>query len=1211
MVDDRVADVLDRLLTPLVSRIVAGHTWLARPVVPLSRLVVRYTRPDHPERPWRLSALGLVLEKWYDRRRADDVLAECLACTRAAVESASPGHPDLGLCLSNAITALLCRPDCVDEAIGLARQAVALARADNAALDGRLSNLGLALLSRYDLTDDADALYEAADVLRAARSAADAERAHQMLGNYLVVLERCYVRSNRPAYVTEAITLARQALPETSGAERIRMLDMLASLLSQEYEATDDATVLDEAIDAQRTAIKLLPRWKTGERAWLRANLSVLLRKRHDHRPTTSDIDEAVALARDAAESSTGDPVVDAGRLAVVVNALLSRYESTRDIASLDEAIVVGRRAVAVVPRTNPNRPDHLSNLAGCLARTGSPVDMAEAVDLARAALVATPADHADRQLRMVDLAALLVAGAEGQPDDSAADEARALVDAALAGNALAAQPARWRQAWTLRATMSLSAYHVTGDAERLSQALDAFRRVLTDTPLSRDGRVYRLADLADALFTEYHRAGELELLAQAIDLVRTVADGLSPGHRELARLQSVLGNALNERAARERSTDLRDEAVTQLRMALAADRTWLALTNLASALHRPVDVTDARPPEVLAEAVDLAREAVFACPPDHVDRGVALSNLAVMLPDEDIGEAARYAAEAVRVTSASTPGRSQYLINLGTLLRQRWRREGEDPQLWYAAIAAYREAAEHAAAAMSVRVDAACAWGELAAEGLDWTTAVAGFEYAIGLLPMLAGRELHRADQQHHLTRLSGLSANAAACAVRLREDRRALALTEHSRGLLLAESLDTWPQQADLWRLAPDLARRFDQLCQRVAQPTGTDDRQRRLLLAEHWTSLLVEIRARPGLAGFLLPPSTDDLLAAAGEGPIIIVNASPFGPHALLVEQGDVRSVPLPDLHSDDVRDRADAFLAALDEIEDNEAGAAGRAAANQTMVDTLTWLWDAVALPVLTELHLTARPQGAPPRRVWWSSSGLMSVFPLHAAGTADGTDSVLHRTVSSYCPTIRTLGHTRARARADAEDTLLVVAPDDVSTLPGTQLETDMLRDAFPGAVTVLDGERAGRTRVLDELPRHAWAHFACHAISDVEDPSASGLILIEGEQNPLLLPEIERLRLPSAAFACLAACDTVGISSLPNEALHLTSAFHLAGYSSVVGTLWSVSDRISSRCMSEFYQHVLVGGEPIAVALHRMVRGLRARWPRYPSVWAAFVHTGW
>ena len=159
--------------------------------------------------------------------------------------------------------------------------------------------------------------------------------------------------------------------------------------------------------------------------------------------------------------------------------------------------------------------------------------------------------------------------------------------------------------------------------------------------------------------------------------------------------------------------------------------------------------------------------------------------------------------------------------------------------------------------------------------------------------------------------------------------------------------------------------------------------------------------------------------ELLAAAVAGPVVVVTVSRFGSHALIVTGGGVLdAVPLPGLTPQTVYDRVVAFLGALEDSQSPAAGAGDRVAAEQRLTDTLGWLWDALAGPVLDRLGITGPPgDGQRWPRLWWCVSGLLSFLPVHAAGHHDTRSdaapaTVIDRVISSYTPTLRALTHAR-------------------------------------------------------------------------------------------------------------------------------------------------------------------------------------------------------
>ena len=246
-------------------------------------------------------------------------------------------------------------------------------------------------------------------------------------------------------------------------------------------------------------------------------------------------------------------------------------------------------------------------------------------------------------------------------------------------------------------------------------------------------------------------------------------------------------------------------------------------------------------------------------------------------------------------------------------------------------------------------------------------------------------------------------------------------------------------------------------------------------------------------------------------------------------------------------------------------------------------TLAWLWDAVARPVLDSQGLLAANPSAPLPRIWWCPTGALSYLPLHAAGlpdtSAEHPDSALDHVVSSYTPSIRALLQRSGRDRGyGGPVTALVVAmpatPGELD-LPAVVVETQLVEDACPGAL-VLEGPQARREAVVTALADRSLAHFACHAVSDERDPSSSHLVLYDHQTRPLTVAGIIQCETNAAELAFLSACSTAQTSpSLIDEALHITSAFQVAGFPQVVGTLWPVIDSAAAGIVGDFYSRYM------------------------------------
>ncbi|MGA2929797.1 MAG: CHAT domain-containing protein [Solirubrobacteraceae bacterium] len=121
-----------------------------------------------------------------------------------------------------------------------------------------------------------------------------------------------------------------------------------------------------------------------------------------------------------------------------------------------------------------------------------------------------------------------------------------------------------------------------------------------------------------------------------------------------------------------------------------------------------------------------------------------------------------------------------------------------------------------------------------------------------------------------------------------------------------------------------------------------------------------------------------------------------------------------------------------------------------------------------------------------------------------------------------------------------------------------------------------------------------WTHFACHAMSNFVNPSASYLLLHDYQKHPLTVVDVARLRLDTE-LAFLSACATARTGArLPDEAIQLAAGFQLAGYRHVVATLWPIGDRLAVKVAKDIYTTIATGGvDKAAGAVHKTLRRRR------------------
>jgi hypothetical protein len=1011
------------------------------------------------------------------------------------------------------------------------------------------------------------------------------------------------------AELDQAIWLIASAfLAARHDVDRARHLSLLGTAWLDRFWITGRTADLDNSVAAHRRAVAVrVP--DPADQAGHQANLGAALLARYERTGSVPDLDDAVTAARTAtriagAVSGQDRPAwsFEPGQdraMAIrrarqtsqsgLASALLRRYLYGRVQADLDEAIVAGREAVAAAPAGDLGRPALQANLANLIlerfTRLWQLDDLTEAVAIAQdAANAATRRDPA----RAVALSALALAHADH--------------------------------------------FAYAANLADLDLAISVGRDAVAAAPDGHPGRAVCLSNLGGALRTKYEFIGDTAALDEAIVVLRQAVRATAAASVNLPGHLNNLGNSLRSRfgarsadaaPAAADPTDIR-ESVSVLTKAVAAahkngpDRAGY-VANLAHSLILAAEY-DAWPGAV-DQAISTLAQEIDTVGVDHPLRHIFLRSLgsAWLAKFDASGEdraldlSIDYLEQATRAIPSEHPQRSEYLARLGGALRSKAERSAEiagalDQTAARDAITASRSAAEIVTAPAVTRALAARDWGQVAARVGDAAEALRGFSVAVNLLDQVAWRGLQRPDQERNLGRFAALACDAAAWAIQAGQPERAVELLEQGRGVLLAQAIDQRAREHDLRGAAPKLADRLAYIDDQIEHLPPADDplrvgdpvlAGRRADLANERVAVLQQIRALPGFADFLKAPAFTALQDAAKHGPAVIINVSGYRCDALTVTTSGVHVTPLTGLTGADVVAQVPAFLAAVE--------------TRGNISSTLAWLWETVAAPLLPALTQSCAAQEHPRPRIWWCPTGPLTFLPLHAAGHHDGTgDSILSRFVCSYTPTLRLLLQARdARSQAGRDARPLVVALPE--TLPGADAEADDFMSKFSTARQLRDSAATVADVNLALRQSPPLAHFACHGYQDVTDPSAGYLSLHDG---PLGITEIAGLRLDGAEFAYLSACHTfTGGIQLSDEAITLATAFRLAGYRHVIGTLWNISDAHAPNIARQVYQGLEAQDSgsvdaSAAAALDQAILTLRrTRWTA-PWLWASYVHIG-
>ncbi|KAK8078662.1 hypothetical protein PG996_004832 [Apiospora saccharicola] len=763
--------------------------------------------------------------------------------------------------------------------------------------------------------------------------------------------------------------------------------------------------------------------------------------------------------------------------------------------------------------------------------------------------------------------------------------------------------------------------YFRTGDIEDLDNAVQCAREALKITPGSEtvDQGLYSNL-LCGSLRERHSRVGALADLTEAIEAGQRSVALIPTNHMDRPKILHNLGMALHRRYARTESANDLDEAIRLIKDAVDTNDGQTSQPLLLNSLGNCLGdrYADRGETSDLRDAIRFMKQAINLAPDDHADRGIWLSNLGTLLDPSyifswangasvdgltDPEEAINVSKQAIEATPESHPTRATFIYSLARRLVRKLRAGNGDSDCRAEAISRLHDVLVDQKPPTLMRI---LAGKSILEESMEWNEALQASRIAVQLMPTLTSKSLGNADKQRLLGQLAGFASDAAAMALYEEGPHAAIELLEQGRGVLAASLNEMRADALDLRKKHPGLSERFEYLRGLLAQPIVAPDgpfprkevtlpdqapTDQRYNAGKDLDSLLREIRQLAGFENFLGPPNESEMREAATRGPIVVINVSEFRCDALLLTKDGLKTLELEKL-----------TLYRIEEYAQKE---------NLGHLPVLEWLWDAIAFPVLEVLGFRDSPSDDNWPHVWWVTTGTLSKFPIHAAGyhMKRSSETVLDRVVSSYSSSIRAIIETRRQPLADSKSIkALLVAMDHTpgwDPLPSAAKEVAALR-SLCGSMNIqtVEPQRCRKDEIMSLLPQCAIFHFAGHGSTDSLDPSKSYLCLKDGKNDPLMVETLldMNLRDHSPFLAYLSACGTgrLNVMKFMDESIHLISAFQLAGYRHVIGTLWNVEDDICVDIARTTYAEIGKSGdledETVARGLHFSVRRKRDAW---------------
>ncbi|KEP49579.1 aromatic di-alanine and TPR containing protein [Rhizoctonia solani 123E] len=745
--------------------------------------------------------------------------------------------------------------------------------------------------------------------------------------------------------------------------------------------------------------------------------------------------------------------------------------------------------------------------------------------------------------------------------------------------------------------------YQRLGELADLDNAIEYFSRALVLTPKGHPDISHRHASLGVTYSDRYRRLGKLADLEKAIECDTRALAFTPDGHPNLPHRYDSLGVSYTHRY--QRLSEL-----TDLEMAIECHTCALALT-----------------------------------PEDHPDMSLRHASLGMTYRDqylrlgklEDLEKSIECHTRALALSSDSHPILSIRHFNYALSLLDRYHHSG-DLDCLTTSLHSFRKSSQQFIGSPRDRFHHALQWANLASEQ-SLLNPIEAYQTAIDLLPQFIWLGATANQRYQDLSLAENLAVNACFAAIQSSNYSLALEWLEHARCVVWNQSLMLRSPLDQLHSSYPDLATQLQSVANQLqsfsfetrlihATPfdslTQEQTGQQRRRLAIEYNSLLAQTRELPGFETFLKPVQANTLMHSVRDGPVVVINCHPDRCDALFILPGNASVAYLALLNF--TEEKAKQALSDLDLslrhqrlrergirlLADSESGHHDR------MESVLSVLWTNLVKPVLDHLgYLNTVPKEHLPH-ITWCLTGPLSFLPLHAAGDYTQPQSrTFNYVISSYIPTLSAL---LASSPCLSYQKLSVLAIGQATTpghspLPGTTQELAHVKahTLNKAGYSQLTGSQATTTAVLDAMEHHDWVHLACHAHQNVNDPTRSGFHLNDGTLD---LSAINRRSFKHKGLAFLSACQTAtGDEKLPDEAIHLASGMLMAGYPSVIATMWSVVDEDAPLVADKVYGQLLkngkVGNGEAGRALHYAVGELREKvGEKAFGRWVPYIHIG-
>lgn len=592
---------------------------------------------------------------------------------------------------------------------------------DREAQTGYLGRLAEYLSRQYQQTDGLSCLEAAMVAARqAVDSAEDLQQPHKAVALNVLsnVFNCCYLRSKQPHDLLQSIVAAERAATSlvdqqdlASTVERYPMwpalVNNLAKGLYELYKITDETNVLDVAIRMMRVALlwtpnDRLPRWD------LSTNLFRFLNSRYQKTRLISDLQEAIGACKQAGTSMPAQHPQRPERLNELGNLLNHRFEYTHNLSDLNEAIQTVHQALELVSENHPSYGTYLGSLSvqhhSRFNATQEMQDLEASISWAEKAIRFLPKGHED-ELNVVQILAHQLQS-RYEVTAQVADLNEAIKRARQVVDATDKQHPEFADRLDSLCTMLYFQNEKTGDVGDIEEIVIRSRQALEDVPNNHPDRNIYLVHLGNYLERYFDHTGEVRVLEEAIELTRHALQCTPNTHFHREAAYGSLGNKLERLYGETGKINYLNEAIEMTRT--ASESAPQGSFNRAARLNdlgNQLEIRYERTGQMgdLDQAIAKAQLAIQLTPASHPRLGGWLNNLALKLNQRytrtrhasDLNAALARARQAVDSTPDDHSDKAIYLNGLGIQLGAQYRRTGRLEYL-KEAIGVERQAVNH-----------------------------------------------------------------------------------------------------------------------------------------------------------------------------------------------------------------------------------------------------------------------------------------------------------------------------------------------------------------------------------------------------------------------------------------------------------------------------------------------------------------------------------